>query len=262
MIALREAEPVEIEEMLTIDGLAAATGMPARTIRYYQTVGLMPPPLRRGRVGYYSPAHTRRLQAIAVLKERGLSLDAISRTAADAESRNLPVETWVEMLDEARPDWGTELPRRLTLDQAHAEIGDDDAIDVLQRSGIVSQDRSGWVDVPHPPLLDACLRLVEAGFALEPVATAFGLLLRHLDSAALDIVETTGLSRGLLSSSPPAEAAALAGQLRQVTAIAAGKVLLERIDHELAVRAEAMRSLDRRVAPSEERSPVSGTQDD
>ena len=106
MIALREAEPVEIEEMLTIDGLAAATGMPARTIRYYQTVGLMPPPLRRGRVGYYSPAHARRLQAIVVLKERGLSLDAISRTAADAESRNLPVETWVEMLDEARPDWG------------------------------------------------------------------------------------------------------------------------------------------------------------
>ncbi len=37
----------------TIDELSARSGIPSRTIRYYQSEGALPPPERRGRVARY-----------------------------------------------------------------------------------------------------------------------------------------------------------------------------------------------------------------
>src|SRR3954453_17163206 len=63
----------------TIDELAARTGMTVRTVRFYATEGLLPPPTRRGRVGYYGPAHRMRLELIRTLQEHGYTLAAIER---------------------------------------------------------------------------------------------------------------------------------------------------------------------------------------
>lgn len=63
-----------MEELRTIDELAAVTKVPTRTIRQYQTLGLLAPPSRVGRVGRYGPSHRDRLAAIARLAERGYSL--------------------------------------------------------------------------------------------------------------------------------------------------------------------------------------------
>jgi DNA-binding transcriptional MerR regulator len=70
----------------TIEELAAASGLPFTTIRMYQHRGLLPPPARRGRVGYYGPAHRARLDLIGSLQERGYSLAAIKDL----------VDTWQE----------------------------------------------------------------------------------------------------------------------------------------------------------------------
>ena len=51
--------------------------MPVRTIREYQTIGLLPPPTKRGRVGLYGPTHSGRLDLIARLQDRGYSLAGI-----------------------------------------------------------------------------------------------------------------------------------------------------------------------------------------
>ena len=63
-----------MDETFTIDELTAATGVPTRTIRQYQTAGLLLPPERRGRVGVYGTVHVERLRAIGRLQERGYSL--------------------------------------------------------------------------------------------------------------------------------------------------------------------------------------------
>jgi len=47
-----------------VDQLAARAGLPVRTIREYQTTGLLPGPERRGRVGIYGPTHLARLALI------------------------------------------------------------------------------------------------------------------------------------------------------------------------------------------------------
>lgn len=67
------AEP----ERLTIDELARRAGLVASTVRMYQNKGLLPPPTKRGRVGYYDERHLERLRAIAQLQDRGFSLAAI-----------------------------------------------------------------------------------------------------------------------------------------------------------------------------------------
>ena len=49
------------DDLLTVDELAAATGLTVRTTRYYAGMGLLPPPVRRGRMAYYGPEHRARL---------------------------------------------------------------------------------------------------------------------------------------------------------------------------------------------------------
>lgn len=57
--------------------LVAASGLPVDTIRYYQTLGLLDPPARRGRRAVYEEAHRERLAHIRGLCERGFSLKSI-----------------------------------------------------------------------------------------------------------------------------------------------------------------------------------------
>ena len=62
---------------MTIDELAARTGVASRTIREYQSVGVLRPPQKVGRVGRYDDDHVRRLDSIGQLQERGYSLAGI-----------------------------------------------------------------------------------------------------------------------------------------------------------------------------------------
>ncbi len=58
------------EGLMRIDDLAHVTGITGRTIRFYNTEGLLPPPLMRGRVAYYTQEHRQILNVIRELKER------------------------------------------------------------------------------------------------------------------------------------------------------------------------------------------------
>src|SRR5580765_1667658 len=64
---------------LTVDELAARTGMTVRTVRFYASEGLLPPPTRRGRMAYYDSRHRMRLDLIRSLQEHGYTLAAIQK---------------------------------------------------------------------------------------------------------------------------------------------------------------------------------------
>ena len=66
-----------VSASMTIDELTARTGVTSRTIREYQAVGVLAPPERVGRVGYYDDTHVRRLDAVRQLQSRGYSLAGI-----------------------------------------------------------------------------------------------------------------------------------------------------------------------------------------
>ena len=66
--------------MYKIDELAQLSGIPSRTIRFYNTQGLLPAPLMRGRIAYYSQDHLLVLNVIKELKEQqNLPLEVIKQ---------------------------------------------------------------------------------------------------------------------------------------------------------------------------------------
>ena len=69
--------------LLTLDELADRVGMSVRNIRFYTTRGLVPPPLRRGRSGYYTADHVARLELVRELQAHGFTLAAIEKYVAD-----------------------------------------------------------------------------------------------------------------------------------------------------------------------------------
>jgi Ca-activated chloride channel family protein len=69
----------EADRIYRIDELAEAAELPVRTIRYYLQRGLLPAPEFRGPQTVYTGAHRIRLDALRLLQERGLGLDAIAR---------------------------------------------------------------------------------------------------------------------------------------------------------------------------------------
>jgi len=63
---------------MTIEELGACAGITTRTIRSYQTIGMLRGPRKVGRIGYYSEDHIERLTAIGRLMHRGFSLASIA----------------------------------------------------------------------------------------------------------------------------------------------------------------------------------------
>ena len=76
---------------LTVDELAEATGVSVRNIRYYATLGLLPPPERRGRVAFYGARHRALLDLTMALQEHGFTLQAIERYLS-----RMPADTTIE----------------------------------------------------------------------------------------------------------------------------------------------------------------------
>src|SRR5687768_15696025 len=76
---------------LTIDELAQRVGMTVRNLREWRTLGLLPAPEIRGRVGYYEPAVVTRVEWIKQLQAQGFTLELISRmlAASDGSSEDV-----------------------------------------------------------------------------------------------------------------------------------------------------------------------------
>ena len=85
-----------VEGSLTVDELAARTGMTVRTVRFYATEGLLPAPERRGRIAYYGAPHRMRLDLIRTLQDHGYTLAAIERVLARIPHDALPAEYAVQ----------------------------------------------------------------------------------------------------------------------------------------------------------------------
>jgi DNA-binding transcriptional MerR regulator len=71
--------PDSTDDELTIDELAARTGMTVRTVRFYASEGLLPAPVKRGRIAYYGAMHRMRLELVKTLQDHGYTLAAIER---------------------------------------------------------------------------------------------------------------------------------------------------------------------------------------
>lgn len=70
----------DVQQLLRIDDLAHLSGVPSRTIRFYNTQGLLPPPIMHGRIAYYNREHLLVLNLIKEFKDQqNLPLEVIKQ---------------------------------------------------------------------------------------------------------------------------------------------------------------------------------------
>jgi MerR family mercuric resistance operon transcriptional regulator len=65
------------ERAISIGELSRRTGCHIETIRYYERIGLMPAPPRRGRYRAFEPAHVATLAFVRRARELGFTLDEV-----------------------------------------------------------------------------------------------------------------------------------------------------------------------------------------
>lgn len=105
---------------LSIGRVAAATGANVQTIRYYEQIGLMPPPVRtEGGQRRYSDKHIRRLAFIRNARDLGFSVEAIERLLDLANSPDRPC---AEVLDVAEAQLAAVRSRMLRLRSLEREL--------------------------------------------------------------------------------------------------------------------------------------------
>lgn len=146
-----------------MEELSGRSGVSVDTIRYYQSRGLLDPPSREGRVGWYSGAHLDRLRRIRRLKERGLNLAAI-RLMVDGSMD--PVDAaLVSALEEGDAGGG------LRVDEFARRTGlPSPVIEAIAREGLLpasSIDGSMRFREADIEMVQAGVALLEAGLPLD-----------------------------------------------------------------------------------------------
>jgi DNA-binding transcriptional MerR regulator len=235
----------------TIDELAAMSGVPSRTIRFYQSKGTLPAPERRGRVAYYGVEHVDRLRVIAELQDRGLRLDAIRDALAEVDrgGKALSLQAWLGMGDELQAPWSDDRPIVLDETELIERVGNRPGlVGELRRLGFIERQgntRPATYVVPSAVLLDIGIELGRAGIDPLIAFEASQIMRRRLALLTDELVhfwaDHTG--EGFGGSGEPAEIAkavdALRPQgLRAVQVIFAHEI--ERSLRELVERGGAM----------------------
>lgn len=209
---------------MSAEELGRRSGLSVRTIRYYQSVGLLRPPQRRGRDACYDEEHLDRLQLIARLQEQGLRLAAI----AD-RFRNNPggsARDWLGLSDVLEQPWLDDQPRLLgeaEVDELLAGVDDRPAVLAgLEHGGVVERRDDTmpitWL-VPSPVLLDIYLGWVRLGVDVATIARLHRIMREHLAAMTDELVTrfTEDVSLSRLVEEGPGALAALLQQCRPLT---------------------------------------------
>jgi DNA-binding transcriptional MerR regulator len=170
------------DNTLTIELLAAQTGMTVRNIRSHQARGLLAPPEVRLRVGYYGPDHVERLELIRNLQDEGFNLNGIKRLLDDSDDTAERLQRFKRAI--ATPY--DEQPERLTAVELAARFPGEPpaALQSAERAGVLVDDGDGTYGVPSPSLLAVAEEVARRGISVDGALAVFAELEEHCDAVA------------------------------------------------------------------------------
>lgn len=231
--------------VLSVADLALRSGVSVRTIRYYQSRGLLGAPARRGRSAQYDESHLSRLRVIAALQEQGLRHHAIRQLLQHVPDSDQAGE-WLGLGEAMARPWTedrpvlltqAELEQRLTagaagdptgpagpgpIDLTRRRLGTDNGLRALIEHGLVER-RTDTVPVvylvPSPGLLDVALEADRIGLDFKAAARLRDLIQSRLEALAGDLVTqfTEEVSVKRLAQGGPQDLAGLLGPLQPLT---------------------------------------------
>ncbi|SOE07776.1 MerR family transcriptional regulator [Streptomyces sp. Ag109_G2-15] len=183
------------EPTLTIDELAARAGVTVRTVRFYSSKGLLPPPvIGARRVGHYGPGHVARLALIEELQQQGMTLAAIERylgqlppdlTPHDLAIHRAVVASWA-------PDLVETVSRRELERRAGRPLAPEDIERLTAMSVVVHEDGDGdggdtfRVD---SGLLRLGVQLLDVPLSQDAILAARKVLTEHSRAAAHELAQ-------------------------------------------------------------------------
>ncbi|GAA4843236.1 MerR family transcriptional regulator [Kitasatospora terrestris] len=179
----------EAATRLTVDELAARAGVTVRTLRFYATKGLLPPPeLGPRRVGLYGPEHLGRLELIEELQRQGLTLAAIERylaqLPADINSLDLAIHRALVA------SWTPESAEEATREQLERRTGrtlSDADLDNLAAMGALHRTADPDVFKIEPGLLPLGVQVLDVPIPLETLVAARAVVRLHSQATAHDL---------------------------------------------------------------------------
>lgn len=186
MSTTTEDEP----RQFTIDELFAETHVPSRTIRFYQSKGVLMPPKVKGRVAWYGDEHVERLRLIAQLQDRGLRIEAIRDLVGRIDKGEVDVADWLGLESQLKAPWANDQPKTCTEEELFELAGTRRAglIADLVRNKLVERQGDVYL-VRSPSILKIAVTLNQAGVDLETAAGAHEILRRHMAKATQDLVQ-------------------------------------------------------------------------
>lgn len=174
----------------TIDELAREASTTVRNVRAYQDRGLLPPPTKRGRTGYYSHAHLGRLRLIGNLLSRGYTLGNIGEMFAAMEKGH-DLRQIIGLESAISSPWSAEQPRTFTVVELLKMFGPNFNPRTLAKVielGLIEPDGIHY-RAHSPNILIAGAELAKAGLPLEDMLTVIGNLRANVERVADELVQ-------------------------------------------------------------------------
>jgi DNA-binding transcriptional MerR regulator len=176
--------------------LAEISGVPSRTIRYYQSIGLLPKPDHAGKHAVYTTEHVARLEDIGKMRAQGLQLDAIREVFASDEYNPDASTDWRTMFTPRGPDGRNQI---VDDEQLSNLLGDrrDEILDDLVSAGYLrTVDGDHW-EVPSLPALNGALLLYDIGTDVAVAASIYKVIQVRVATLADEVVDTISGAAGV-----------------------------------------------------------------
>lgn len=151
--AARHPQAAENSGEYRIDDLARLAGTTTRNIRVYRDRGLLPPPLRVGRIALFNDTHLTRLRLITSMLDRGYNIAHVREMlSAWEEGKNLGDVLGLETA--IAGTWTTEKPETMAMADAQRLVNDADAFERLVALQVIRIDGT-QATVTRPKLIEA-----------------------------------------------------------------------------------------------------------
>src|SRR3954454_17004666 len=119
-----------------IEELARLAGTTTRNIRVYRDRGLLPPPLRVGRIALFNDTHLTRLRLITSMLDRGYNISHVREMlSAWEEGKDLGDVLGLETA--IAGTWTREKSQTMPVAEARQLLGDTDAFDRLVKLHVI-----------------------------------------------------------------------------------------------------------------------------
>ncbi|GAB37366.1 MerR family transcriptional regulator [Gordonia sputi] len=172
-----------------IDDLARVAGTTTRNVRGYQDRGLLPRPLRRGRIAIYTDLHLDRLRVINDLLRRGFTIRHIGEFLTGIQ-RGDDLADVLGLREVVAAPWGNTTKTSVSADELRELLNNSNPAYFTRLIDLGLIKPEGTADPPtsftvlDQDTIDAYARLVRRGLTLNSILSVHENLSTQMDSVA------------------------------------------------------------------------------